>query len=759
MRSKQSVILFWLKHKILFVLIFCQFTLSAQITIQGVLKDAETDNPLAYATIQAGESNTISDNEGSFMMILNSRPSNLIISYIGYETKLIELSDQAALQNLGTIFLAQSQEELNTVTITSGKFKKRIQDVTVSMEILKPSLIEHNHSTSFDEILDKIPGVNNIDGQVNIRGGAGYSYGAGSRVLLLLDNIPALQSDAAFPNWSDIPIENIAQVEVLKGAGSALYGSAAMNGVINILTSYAKKEASFNIQTQMTGYLAPADSSKQWWDKMPYSFNISSAFSKKIGKLSLVSSVFYTKEESYLKDSYNNYGRIHLKLDYPIKEYIHAGIATNINAGESQSFFYWKNENAEAYQGDTANYGHNNKLRYTLDPYLTYYGADQLTHRFIGRIHGINNRSDNNQSTISNSLYGEYQLQKKWEGLNLVFTSGLVSQFSNVEAELYGDTIFTSQNFAVYVQAEKQFFDRLTVNAGARLETNKIDAPDIVNGIPAKIDSFETKPVYRFGLNYKIFSYTNLRASWGQGYRFPSIAEKYISTTAGILRIIPNPDLQSETGWTSEIGIRQGISLGNFIGFLDASVFQSAYKNMMEFNIKLGTFPPQFTAQNIGNTIIRGLEISTGIQGKIGPVQTNLMGGYVFIDPKFQEFTDIINTLSSSDENILKYRNKHSFKFDLQVEYKILSFGIGSNYLSYMEAIDAAFEAFIPGVKNFRASHMTGTQVWHANLGITINKAWKLSLRMDNIFNEEYTMRPAKLEAPRSISIRLKYKI
>jgi len=73
---------------------------------------------------------------------------------------------------------------LNTATVTSGKFEKPLGEVTVSLEVLQPDLIESNNATSVDDILDKVPGVTIVDGQANIRGGSGYSYGAGSRVLL-----------------------------------------------------------------------------------------------------------------------------------------------------------------------------------------------------------------------------------------------------------------------------------------------------------------------------------------------------------------------------------------------------------------------------------------------------------------------------------------------------------------------------------------------------------------------------------------------
>jgi len=664
---------------LLFIMVFI-LPLSAQVKLEGRMIDGETEESLAYGNIKAASYQGSCDKNGDFSFELPSLPDSVVFTYIGYNKKTIHLGDKmSSLPSL--ILMSSGQEELNTVTITSGKFKKRIQDVTVSMEIIKPELISESHANSFKDILNKIPGVTSIDGQVNIRGGSGYSYGAGSRVMLLVDNLPALQVDAAYPNWDDIPIENIGQVEVLKGAGSSLYGSAAMNGVINILTKYATKETQFNIQTQTTAYLAPADSLKKWWNNTPLVHNVSTSYSKKFGNLSLVSSAFLRMGESYRNDTYNNYGRFSLKLDYPVLENLIAGVATNINKGKSRSFFYWKDDLEGAYQAESGNYSSNDKLRYTVDPFIYYYGKNH-TQRFNGRIYRINNASDNDQANHSTSFYGEYQIQKKWNSINMVLTSGLVGNHAVVVAPLYGDTSFIAQNSGAYIQVEKKFRNKLTLNAGARYEINKLQGPKLINDELVESGKTEGRPVFRLGLNYELFPFSNLRASWGQGYRYPSIAEKYISTSAGLLNIVPNPSLESESGWTAELGFRQGLALGQFKSYIDISVFQSKYENMMEFNVfEGGLF--QFASQNIGNTIVDGFELSTGGQISYNKLKFSCNGGYVYINPRYSDFNETVQNFSSSTENVLKYRNKHTYKFEFNVSYKNLNFNIGSNYLSH----------------------------------------------------------------------------
>ena len=88
-----------------------------------------------------------------------------------------------------------------------------------------------------DRIIDQVPGVNVVDGQANIRGGSGFSVGAGSRVLVLVDDLPMLAADAGDAKWSFLPTENLAQIEIIKGASSVTYGSSALSGSINIRTA------------------------------------------------------------------------------------------------------------------------------------------------------------------------------------------------------------------------------------------------------------------------------------------------------------------------------------------------------------------------------------------------------------------------------------------------------------------------------------------------------------------------------------------
>ncbi len=732
---------------------------SQNAILNGIVLNTETNEPLIGVTIKVDEVGTVTNYEGKFEIKLAAGEYKVKFSYIGYEDiieSVVLKTDEAVTLN---IVLRTQSTLLQTATVTSGKYEKPLSEVTVSMDVIKPRLIEAVNSTSVDQVLEKIPGVNIIDDQVNIRGGSGWSYGAGSRVLLLVDNIPAMQADAGFPNWNDIAIENTNQIEVVKGAASALYGSSALNGIINVRTAYATSTPVTHISTFYTQYLDPEDKEKIWYEEQPFETGISVSHRRKINKLDLVLSGFGLYENSFREDNFDRYGRITIGTRFRATDKLSIGFNSNFNKGKSKSYFYWKDWGPDALRGAEGTFTNTDKLRFTIDPFVTYHDNKGNQHKLITRFHYIDNKNNESQSNSSRLLYGEYQFQHRFEGIDLVTSAGIVGIYSGVKAELYGDTTYNSSNLAGYVQVDKKFLNRLNLSAGFRYERNTINGPEIVNGDPIpEGKSTEGKPVFRFGLNYQVAKATFIRTSWGQGYRFPTIAEKYIHTKAGGINIIPNPFLQSETGWTTEIGIKQGFKINKWVGYVDIAGFWSQYFNMMEFAVS-----PEldgFQSQNIGDTDIKGFEISIAGSGNLFGTTTSILAGYTYIDPKFQNLSDLDSILwySTVDYNVLKYRHRHSFKLDLETKIKKFSIGIAMFYNSQIEAIDGAFEIIIPGLPQQRMEDMDGYKTFDARVAYQITKSIKIAFIGKNIFNEEYTARPGLLEPPRNLTCRLDFR-
>jgi outer membrane receptor protein involved in Fe transport len=738
---------------------------SQKISVSGTVFNETTKESLVQATVKIGDKATVTDIDGKYKIDLDKTGDyKVLVSFIGFNNleKNVQITE-GGVTGLD-FYLFEGNTLLNTTTVTAGKFEKPLGEVTVSMDVLKPQLLENVNTRRLDDVLQKVPGVNIIDGQANIRGGSGWSYGAGSRVLLLVDDIPALQADAGFPNWTDIAVENIEQVEIVKGAASALYGSSAMNGIINVRTGFAKSEPETRFSTQYTGFLAPKDKAKKWWTKTPYNASASINHKQKFGKLDFVGTVFYYNDDTYNKDWYNKYGRFTTGLRYRITDKFSIGLNANINTGNSQSFFYWANDSDKAYVGSSSAYTTtNSKTRFNIDPYINYYDNYGNRHKVMTRLYSIKNKLSNNQSNGSDLYYGEYQFQRQFE--KLVVTAGLVGIKTAVNSELYSDTAFRSNNLSAYVQSDFKL-GKLNLSAGFRVERNNIQGPKLAKyritdapfATPNNGETTEAKPVFRVGANYQVGKATFLRSSWGQGYRFPTVAEMYISTLVGGLPIVPNPYLTSETGWTAEIAVKQGFKIGGLQGFADVALFQSEYTNMMEFQAsKLGFLA--FQSQNSGDTRIKGIETSIAATGKLGEITPSFLIGYTYIDPKYRDFTPAAKLSSTADTvNVLKYRIKHNVKFDAQVDYKKVALGASFQYNSYMTAIDKLLE-FITKSKNYRSINNKGFKILDIRASFEPIEKLKFTFIAANILNEEYSFRPGILDAPRNVSLRLDWRI
>jgi outer membrane receptor protein involved in Fe transport len=779
-----------LRFLILLNLLFAVSLLAQNATINAVLLDATTNEPVVGATFRAKNGGAISDLAGKITFQLEPGTHNLSITFPGYETveKLVSVKAGQIL-NL-VIKMTDGNNILQQATVTAGKFEKPLGKVTVSLDVLKPRLIESVNATSIDNALVKIPGVAVQDGQISIRGGAGFSYGAGTRVLLLMDDIPALQADAGFPNWSDFAVENVGQIEVLKGAASALYGSSAMNGIVNMRTNFAKDkpETDFAVFTKL--WDSPRDPAKQWWGRdtaeweVPIETGFSAAHRRKSGKWDIVLGTYGLMRNSYQRNTQSRYGRFTPNFRYRVNDRLTIGLNSNFNFGSSSNFFIWANDGTGAYQAGLNSQGRSlGRFRFTIDPTVQYFDKSGNRHKFLGRYFYINNKNDNNQANSSENYYAEYQFQRSLNS-GLVITAGAVNNFTNLKnpTALYNFGTYTNQNYAGYLQLDQEWFDRLNLSAGVRWEQNTLKNSILFTKDGNKVDTIragsnrESKPVFRVGANYQVGTATFIRASWGQGYRYPTIAEKFIGTTFGGGNLVSaNPNLVSETGWTAELGIKQGIKVGKWIGFVDVTGFISEYDNMMEFilstlRIAINPGPPPrlepqaiFQSQNTGNTRVSGYETSLIGQGELGPGTLALMAGFTYFKPIYRDFTPKIDESSSVDYNVLKYRFRNQLKWDSEYKYKKVSIGVSVLYNSHMEAIDAIFEAPVTepfrAVKRFRDQNNKGFSLVDIRAAVDITKSLKANFIVGNLTNVEYTMRPALLEAPRNFTLRLDYKI
>jgi len=803
-------------HKITLLFTFCFILLKINFYgqdngyIKGTVKDKS--DALPGAVISIGPKNGVStDINGDFLLTLSTGTYVLECAMVGYKSQKQNISVAAGDTLKINFNMVDANTMLEEVVVSAGRFEQKLSDVTVSMEVIKLQLIENKNTTVLDQIMNQVPGVTVSDGQASIRGGSGFAYGAGSRVLMMVDEMPMLSADAGDVKWNYLPIENLEQVEVIKGASSALFGSSALNGVVNLRTAYAKDKPNTSVTVFAGGYDAPKYQYKWWKGSSQQQQGLNFSHAQKIGQLDLVigGHMFHddgyrggivtqtlgvgtkTVTEDVLKTEDETRARFNMNLRYNFKKItgLSIGVNTNMMDVHGGLFFLWKNADSAYCPNDIQKY--KNK-RFNIDPFITYFFGDGNKLSFRNRYFITVNTNDKAQESTAELYYDELQYQKRFKS-EFTLTAGAVY----MKQQIFSDSLFgrhTGRNYAGYLQLDKKI-KKLTASLGMRAERYEVDTAYTRGYLKigkTEIKDLKFQPVFRAGLNYQLFTYTFLRASYGQGYRFPSVAEKYVSTGVGALNIYPNASLQPERGWSTEFGVKQGFSIGKFKGFVDVAGFWMEYYNMVEFTFDFflpngqkadATIPLQtlldnagFQSQNMGRAQIKGGEISINGTGKIGPVNVSLFSGYTYIDPINPDYNPSIDTLGLLYLNVLKYRNRHLIKNDIQLDYKFVSLGFSTRYQSFMENIDRKFDEgllhdiqsgfdyyqfthVLPGLREYREKDRAGSWVHDFRLGFQVSKSFKISYIVNNLFNEEYSTRPGDVRPPRLHMIQVMVKL
>ncbi len=725
------------------ILIFSlSLSVSAQekVTVNGKVTDERTRQSMVAVNVGIdGKGGAITDNEGNYTIHIKPGEHIISFSFVGYENFLKTVSAEAGKSMELNVSMQVSTRILDEVVVSAGRYEQKLSDVTVSMEVIKSKQLSNQNITSLDMILEKTSGIDIIEGQASIRGGSGWSYGAGSRILMLVDDMPMIAGDAGDIKWSYLPVENINQIEVIKGASSVLYGSAALNGVIHLRNKFPGDKPTTEVTLFSGIYMKPKRQEMVWWDRSPVFTGATVSHLRKIGNLDVMFSGNYYQDEGYRELEYEKRGRGNLNLRYRFKKApgLIVGVSSSIMSVDASEFLIWQDADSGAYRQNPVTYDPYLGLRYNIDPYAEYSTAKGGKHSLKSRIFTIGNATlDKDKSSYARTIYTDYRYQKNFKN-GIVWSSGSSVTQSKIEARLLDN--HNSANYAVYSQLDARVGEKLKVSGGVRWEMNMLD------GL-----SYNALPVLRTGLNYQIARATFLRSSLGQGYRFPSLAEKFADAKVGGLKILPNVDLNPEKGWSAEIGVKQGLSLGNWRGYADMALFQTNYNNMIEYTF--GMHLPDsvqipsydylgFKAMNIGNARITGAELTLMGEVTYSPIVFRIITGYTFMLPV--DLNKLAEEGLEPDEYILKYRHKHSFKADFELETKRLLLGVNVKYLSKMINVDEVFldrfygNYFLPGYPDYWENNNSGFLLMDIRLAWKINEFLRFNLIARNLLNRD----------------------
>ncbi len=775
----------------------------------GVIISSDTKEPLigAHVLLKGDLSiGAIADLDGKFHIKLTPGSYTFIISFTGMQTETLNIEIKQGETHHEDIRLKPYVNELQGVVVKVGRFDRPIEEITSSMEIIKPELIANKNVISINTILDLTPGLNILDGEPQIRGGSGFTFGVGSKVGVFIDGMPVLSGDASRPYWDFIPTENIKQIEVVKGCASVLSGSNSTSGAIYIRTRQPGLEPETRIKAFGGFYSTPKYSYMKWWNDFPYiggADYFHSRIIKKNTDFTIGANVLF--DHGYIgapragpkvKDTLTNFSdsemaKQRFRMNFNLRH--RSGKFKGLNYGLDGNFMYeksnltlaWLDDSAGFYRGYPGAVLLQNQFIFYLDPFVNFYSKVGITHNFKARIMHNDIQATNNQSNKSTVYYADYNFIRKYEFLKgFSFTGGLAFQYNEVFSYLYagsGSPKNHLMNVSGYAEIQNNFFDLINFSIGGRLEFFSLND-----------STQEAKPVFRAGASLKLMQETYLRVSLGQGYRYPTIAERFILSSFGSFAVFNNPNLVPETSWNAEVGVKQGFKFANYFGYLDVAVFQQEYQNTIEY--LFGFWDSTYTYAlagfkflNTGKSRITGIDISVTGKALLGDnINLTSMFGYTYILPKTLEpdfvFAHDYNpggattfsyrtTSVDPGKSILKYRFLHTVKADFQLDFKNSSAGVSFKYFSKIENLDKAIAEFeqatintggsLQPVKymNYFYHHNNGNIIFDFRISHTFNGKHKFSIICDNLLNRWYSLRPLKAEPMRKIMVQYALKI
>jgi iron complex outermembrane receptor protein len=728
------------------------WSLFAQGLVKGKVFDKGTQEPLYGVYITTGNNEgTTTGIDGLYSLKIQGEKAVISIRFIGYKT----FTHSVSLSGTDTLILNAGLEtdirEIGQIVVSANRTEQKIAELSVSMEVLRSVDFLKNHITDPQELVNKSSGIEIMDGQASVRGGSGFSYGAGSRVLALIDGLPVISPDAGSIKWQFLPLENIEQVEIIKGASSVLYGSSALNGIINFRTADATTTPQTKFYAETGVYGSPRNEKWIWWNSPRLNSSLSFSHLMKSGKTDVGIGLNLLYDEGYRKFNDEKLGRLSLKLKHHNEKIKGLVYGLNINSGYTvkRDFVLWEDATSGALKQDTSTVSLLHGSYLAVDPFITLRQGGKVTHTLRGRLQLADNRFPIRTQNNSDAYlyYSEYQLNYKFSD-KTALTAGLTESFISVISEFYGD--HKGLDVAGFAEIDFTPVPRLKLVGGIRLEQNSLDKT-----------RDRLVPIFRTGLNWQAAEYTFLRASFGQGYRYPSIAEKFASTSLGTVRIFPNPYVEPESGWSAEAGLKQGILSGEITGQADLALFISQNANMIEY--LFGNYPDPvtevfsygFMATNVEYSRVYGSELEVALNRNFGKIRTTLKGGYTYIYP-----VEFNKTTGKNTDTYLKYRRKHSAVMNLNASLKRFELGCSLFLRSKILRIDDVFlnemtrEQILPGFYDYWQNHNKGYFTMDGNFAYSISSALSLSLVVRNITNTEYLGRPGDIQPQRSYSIR-----
>lgn len=424
--------------------------------------------------------------------------------------------------------------EVAAVEVTGSRLAESTADVPAQTYVITREDIDNSAARDVQDVLSKVPGVNGLlnsasmaqDKYVSVRG-------LTTEVLLLVDGVPYMGTNYGTGSMGNpfdlrgISLTDVDRIEVVKGAGSAIYGSNAAGGVINIITRKPSDKSS--------GSITAEGGNREWFRGSVRGTVVIS------DDLRVFAGYTRTQEgETKIKLVNPATGLYDYARDYRGNDY-YFGFANGPWAFKAELGDY-KSEWDNTYLGFPTN---NDSQKNEYKRFMLNY-ADGVN---TGRVFYYDNNRDYTYNRLFTTNYRDkvfgvtYNRKQELGTLPFVFGMDFRHENGNVSVSTFTDDMYdkSRNEYAPYIETSIPIGDA-AFDIGLRYEYWDIDGGE---------DAHEFIP--RFSLNWANKNGLMYYVTAGRYFSMPSFYHIFGDESSGV---IGNPNLKPEKGWTYDIGVK-----------------------------------------------------------------------------------------------------------------------------------------------------------------------------------------------------------
>lgn len=614
---------------------------------------------------------------------------------------------------------AEADAVAEPVIVTAFRYPEKLSKTAATVSIISSEDIENSHAKTTVELLDTVPGIhvrdwmaNGTKASIDMRG---FGEQAGLNSLVMVDGRRVNEIDLSGVAWTQIPIEHIEKIEIIRGgSGAVLYGDNAVAGVVNIITKSgaADKVVTGSIETEYGSY----DMNKQ-------TVNVGGS----VQGLNYFTSISRDGSHEYRNNTYSK-GILNQfsKFSYNVES-----TGTTIRASQGFS----RNEYGMPGALSSADIGTFDR-RYSAYPddyakekdYFFAWGVDQdiadvamfsmdgdwrsreAYSNFVGANGGWNPIT---RSAIESwSLKPKVKIMNSFADIDNTFILGY--DFLRADAKTLTDDVnavlqstidINKVTNAVYFQDEFTIWDRLTGIGGFRYEDVKYEFDyEDYGGANPDIDSQKDNVVraYNLGLNYEYLPHSQIFVTQNTSFRTP-VSDEFVAWGS----LNPNLKIQEARNW--EVGVRHSF---NDKVKMECSYFVMNLKNELYYN------PTTYANENYGKTRHEGIETSVEYRPTS---DLKLFSNYTFTHARFKDGSYKGKEIPMVPAHQIVLGARYAF-----LEY--FSLNTAGQYVDERRFINDQANNF-PSLK--------GYVKWDANLAFEKDSI-KVTLGVNNLLNQKY---------------------